>query len=812
VVRNRPCPEGGHPASALAHPARRLPLHPSVLLLTLLIPTLLIGQQIEGYVRLPDSLGGDIDPQRIVVSPDGRYAYVGGFGNCISVVDVQTGERVARFPASGDAGVPCVSTVGNRVFFPVGTTDTVFIVDCATNTLAGATRIRPTPGRLCYNPTENKVYCSVAEQGTIVVIDGTTGQRQTNIIVGTTCGDLCCSPTANKVYVETRDTMYSVVVIDCSADTVLRRMAPFAGPLVCNPSSNKLYAADTLGIGAIDCATDSVLRSFRLPTGTYSHIACDPVLNRIYYAEHAARGSFVAVDGNADTVLAVMPLYQMLPHFDGLSALACDTSNGKVYVTADRWSPQVAVIDGATLAIDTAMGIASIPDAACSDPALGRTVVGGHVLMALDGETDTVLWRCALGVYPTALCYSQTTDKLYVLDGDHEGSLSVVDCATNTTRAFLWAGHYPADACADPVTGKVYCSIRGDDVVKVIDGAADTVRTVIPVGDGPWDLTYVDAGAAGKKVYCSNFTPGGGVSVIDAEGDSMLRTIAVPSEPMNQVYAPERGRLYCAFFGAYPDVGFSVIDVATDSLLATVGTPMWCWAVCYDRSLDRFYYDGGTEVIAYDGKTNQALDTIPMPGPPTQRGGVVHIEQTHRIYHASSGTYAVHVIDCLTDSIVDTIRVAGENPVRLVADATGRYLYCTFDVDSIVSVIDTRTDSVVRTLNTRAQVTCLASDPIDRRVYLGSPDVSGLIVLRDSVTGIGEEPPVQPAERFVSPTVLRQGDRLHSRSPALLFDACGRVHMKLVPGQNELGDLATGVYFLRDSLRRSGKVVVAPGR
>ncbi|GAH62375.1 unnamed protein product, partial [marine sediment metagenome] len=53
--------------------------------------------------------------------------------------------------------------------------------------------------------------------------------------------------------------------------------------------------------------------------------------------------------------------------------------------------------------------------------------------------------------------------------------------------------------------------------VVIIDGESDTVITILPVGDSPYELTL---NQANNKVYAANFYSGT-VTVIDGEVDTV---------------------------------------------------------------------------------------------------------------------------------------------------------------------------------------------------------------------------------------------------------------------------------------------------
>ncbi len=56
------------------------------------------------------------------------------------------------------------------------------------------------PCALCYNPTNNKVYCANDGSDSVTVIDGATNSVIATVAVGDWPCALCYNPTDNKVY------------------------------------------------------------------------------------------------------------------------------------------------------------------------------------------------------------------------------------------------------------------------------------------------------------------------------------------------------------------------------------------------------------------------------------------------------------------------------------------------------------------------------------------------------------------------------------------------------------------------------------
>ncbi len=112
------------------------------------------------------------------------------------------------------------------------------------------------------------------------------------------------------------------------------------------------------------------------------------------------------------------------------------------------------------------------------------------------------------------------TDTVYVTDY-YDGTVSVIDGATNTVTATIPVGSGPDGVGVDPATDTVYVTNFNDGTVSVIDGATNTVTATIPVGLQPFG---VGVNPATHAVYVTNYNHGtdGTVSVITPDAATQL--------------------------------------------------------------------------------------------------------------------------------------------------------------------------------------------------------------------------------------------------------------------------------------------------
>jgi YVTN family beta-propeller protein len=132
------------------------------------------------------------------------------------------------------------------------------------------------------------------------------------------------------------------------------------------------------------------------------------------------------------------------------------------------------------------------------------------------------------------------------------------------------------------------------------------------------------------------------------------------------------------------------------------------------------YPDAFGAVIVIDGATNAILDTLMLPG---QMPGELCVDATHnRIYCANSSWYplddsVVTVIDGATDSIVANIQV-GSIPKAMCYSPVGNKLYCASQGQGAAFVIDCDVDTVLGTIPTRnAPYSCVYVPELDKAYF-----------------------------------------------------------------------------------------------
>jgi YVTN family beta-propeller protein len=713
--------------------------------------------------------------------------YAAGDDSFLIAVNALTNVKLKRMAVREGPHVLSSDPPGNKVYCSNGDA-TITVIDGATNQPAGTISVERVATDLAYNGQEDKLYCGNASDSFIRVIDCVGDSVVARVPVSLAPGALCCNQQLNRIYCacSARD---EVSVIDCSADTVVatvwvRGVEP--RDICYDSATNCVYTANTYSntVSVIDCAGDSLVRLVSVgrwpgfitagPPGkvycanhddsTVSVISAggvhamhignepvalsfDPVNNKIYSAGDSP-SSVAVIDVIRDTVLTLLGT--------GISPNAsCYNSAGNNTYVASPWTDAVYVIGGASDSVDAVLTFAS-----CSPGPLCYNTVNDHLycldpinglLFIVDGESNQVLNAIETGGHPGHLTWSPAFNKVYFTNDD---VVSILDCSIDSIVAMVGIDASPFAACCSDA-GNAYFACLNEGIVTVVDGSGDTVRAVISVGDYPWALCYDQTD---NKVYVDHLSQNR-LSVIDASGDSLLRTISLP--PLYQTVLCWNGKHDNLYVGGYGYDSLVLIDCTSDKIIRKT--------FVYSE-LSGSYSDSVSDKIYGVDSWNGYL----------------------RIVQAATGEFHTHLhvgpVTCLLDN-------GKQGPANR--------LYCALDDAAGVRVVGTyKVDTVLRSISVGNQPSALAWDPLHSRMYVSNSGSSSITVIRDTF-GVGmEEGQFQAASHKPQVTVVRSvlmiGDRgQKTEDRAELLDAAGRRVMSLEAGANDVRALAPGVYFIR---------------
>jgi len=271
-----------------------------------------------------------------------------------------------------------------------------------------------------------------------------------------------------------------------------------------------------------------------------------------------------------------------------------------------------------------------------------------------------------------------------------DGSVSVVDVATNSVVATLGVGRNPYGVVVNADGTRVYVANLSARSVSVIDAVSRTVVATIAVGDMPYGVAL---NRAGTRLYVTN-SGSHNVSVVDTARNAVIATIPVGTTPRGVEVSPDGSQVYVVNFGGAPEV--SVIDAAANTVVELIDGDAGAGATGAALSPDggRLYVaEQNTNMLkVIDTNTNAIIGNIPVGMEP--QGVAVNPTGT-RVYVANSGSENVSVIDAGTNARLLDIPIPGAVPFGVAVTSDGRRAFVADWGQNRVVVIDTASNSVV---------------------------------------------------------------------------------------------------------------------
>ncbi|MCB0933171.1 MAG: beta-propeller fold lactonase family protein [Mycobacterium sp.] len=279
----------------------------------------------------------------------------------------------------------------------------------------------------------------------------------------------------------------------------------------------------------------------------------------------------------------------------------------------------------------------------------------------------------------------------------------------NAVTAVVNAGASPQHGLAfSPDGATAYVTNQSDGTVTVIDTATNTVRTTINTGGEPTGIAVSPDGAA---VYVAS--RGGSVSVIDtATGADKTLAVVGRGRQSGVAVSPDGSTVYVVNSA---ERTLSVIDAATGNITADVMVGDEPVGVAVTRNGRTVYVTNGNSgtVSVIDAATNTVTATIPA-----DRAHGIALDPTGTVAYvtnnSSSGT--VSVIDLATGTVIAAVPVGG-SPVGVSVSADGKTAYVANRGSDTVSVIDTATKAVTATIKVSADLDNVAVSPDGTTVF-----------------------------------------------------------------------------------------------
>jgi len=188
------------------------------------------------------------------------------------------------------------------------------------------------------------------------------------------------------------------------------------------------------------------------------------------------------------------------------------------------------------------------PGAILFNPVTDKYYVSATPMSVIDGATNTVtnlpgtVGETATGSVGAAVMDVNTvTNKIYFLSDAAGLALSVIDGATNTVTNFPLGGTFNlAGVAVDSATNMIYESVADENgSVLVLNGATNTLVATLSVGDTPGPIAV---NPLTNKIYVTTL---GSLTVIDGATNAVT-TVKIPSAAAGIVVNTATNKIYLA--------------------------------------------------------------------------------------------------------------------------------------------------------------------------------------------------------------------------------------------------------------------------
>jgi YVTN family beta-propeller protein len=774
-----------------------------------LLASLAYPQYLETTIKLPDTLGPLTGPYHLAwdENPAHPRLYIGGEGDSGGVIVAQaiTCNRLARV-STGPVKALCFVPPHGKLYVARSDTDSLMVVDCATNQVTSVIHTSGGTPVMQYNNQNDRLYCGGDQ---ISVIDCAADSMTCTIPVAASA--FSYDSAANKLYVGRNGPL---AVIDCASDSVVASL-PEVGSAIAlcfNPTAQKVYAATIDTLFAIRTDGDSIVA--RLPFDSLKPtLACDPQRNRVYCSgSDRDWGILSSIDCTADTVLWTS--ITILP----MTFLACNTSRDLLYVFFTTWYGEVFVYDATTGERLARVTVDGIPQGGGWSPGLDRLYCLPLycVCAAVDGSGDSIAGIVPLTIKAENIVLDTVHNRLYFTYASGCGCVGVVDCAQNFVTSYIHGGTGPHAICCNPNNDRLYWSSGGQSMTAYDCSTNTRIGTVNM--SGSVRASRLHLGLNKLYAYARDTLGNDIIDVIDCERDSVIQSVYKPddgSTVRELLLVPEDNTLWLLSVWSVAVVdclGDSIVYAAPD----TLGSINDACACPEDR---RIYTGGeGNTVRSVNMDKPEEVDTLHERIPESGQMRFLDIPGAHKAYWSYAypshwpGSSHIFAIDTRTNTLVDSFWV-GQMISDMCLDHTGSFVYCAALTDSALLVIDARVDSVVATVrlppSMAAKKNSLVLNRATNRIYVAQYDEyrygDVIPVIRDSMLiGVTELKPSSPS-RCVGPTVVNRGTPMRVCATSELWDATGRRAAILTSGPNDISRLAPGVYFVRGPETEDGR-------
>ena len=173
-------------------------------------------------------------PAHVVVTPDGRHAYVvNGGDNSVSVVDISALRVVETIPVGASPHGMRISPDGKQAWVANLKGGTVSVIDTQTRKEIAQIAVGKGPAQVGFTPDGRLAFVSLSEENAVAIIDPATRKMTRKVAVGTVPIQLYATPDSRALLVANQGTRAkpgkTVSVIDLESFKVVKTVETGAG-------------------------------------------------------------------------------------------------------------------------------------------------------------------------------------------------------------------------------------------------------------------------------------------------------------------------------------------------------------------------------------------------------------------------------------------------------------------------------------------------------------------------------------------------------------------------------------------------------
>jgi YVTN family beta-propeller protein len=268
------------------------------------------------------------------------------------------------------------------------------------------------------------------------------------------------------------------------------------------------------------------------------------------------------------------------------------------------------------------------------------------VVTAIDLGTGSAERTIPVGIHNHNVALRPDQKQVWVTS-NNAGTVSIIDTQSNSVVKNILTGKGPRNIFFSPDGREAYVTNEFDDRVEIFDAQAAASTGVVNVGSMPHFALV-----SGDKLFASNYG-GGDVTVVSRSARKTLATIPVGVGPLGSGATKDGKRIYVA---------------------------------CHNAN----------HLAVIDGQTHVHIADIATDAGPVQVTVAPH--QSYA-YGANDGAGTMQKIDLAANKAVKMISIAPDASSHGVGFAgDGRWLLVTNTSANSVSIIDTESDEVIKTI------------------------------------------------------------------------------------------------------------------